>query len=515
MQPELMDALKSKRGVIEEICKVSGVAGVSIAVIDQGETIWQTNFGYRDLENEKPVTSDTIFPIASMTKSFTGACINRLRQEGKLSLDDLIAKRLPEATSQDDTIATTATIADLLGHRTGLQAANNMWLGAQGELLFNRDQTATAFSHLKPQVSLRSGFFYNNIGYATLGEIIIKLTGQPYYVYLKKSILEPLNMTRTFVSRDGETPENLSLAASGVMGASGGLLSTANDLTKYYKALMKSWQAQSNLRGNDIVAEPNSPMFDQVAWLFAPLQIMEMPTVREKSYAAGWARSQLPTTVGDIGVNGGLVEQMPLLATGIDSRLALWHQGSLVGATSFVMMLPETESAVVVLTNTMALNDAADWIGQLLVETLLDAPIRNDYVALASLSADRALKKYEELTQNVNEGRESDGIIRDLRDYVGRYVGFGGIFHIDVVNSEKGLEILFQGRESQKYLLKHHHQDKFTWFMTWNEQVKRARWIITNPAFYFISFQAEQGKVTALNWVHDASIPEGESFFKA
>ncbi|KAJ1669419.1 hypothetical protein EV182_008773, partial [Spiromyces aspiralis] len=104
-------------------------------------------------------------------------------------------------------------------------------------------------------------------------------------------------------------------------------------------------------------------------------------------------------------VNPWLMKEMPVLSEGIKSRLALWQQGSLVGATSFVMMLPETESAVLVLTNTMAPNDAADWIGQLLVETLLDSPVRNDYVRLASESADRALKLYEELGQKIAEGR--------------------------------------------------------------------------------------------------------------
>ncbi|KAH7127289.1 beta-lactamase/transpeptidase-like protein [Dactylonectria macrodidyma] len=485
LRPRLVNALKSKRAAIEEICKVSGVAGVSIAVIDQGKTILQDNFGYCDLENREPVTSDTIFPIASMTKSFTGVCINRLRHEGKLSLDDLIVKHIPEAKSQDHVVATITTIADLLRHRTGLQGANNIWLGAQGELLFNRD-----------------------------------------------NILEPLNMTRTIMKNDEVMLEHLSLAygtldnrvpyqvpvpgssASRVMGAAGGLLSTANDLAKYYKALMGSWQTQAKLGEDDAGTRHKPSMFGQVPWLFTPLQIMEMPALREKSYAARWARSQLPTTVGDIGINAGLLEQMPLLAAGINSRLALWHQGSLVGATSFVMMLPETESAVVVLTNTMAINDAADWIGQLLVETLLDAPVRNDYVAMASLSADSALKRYEELAHKVEEGRESKGIGRDLNDYIGSYVGFGGIFRIEVVDSDKGLAILFQGRASQMYQLGHHHEDTFTWFMTWNEQIKNARFIVTDPAFYFISFQTEQGKVAALNWVHDASIPEGEFFMK-
>lgn len=129
---------------------------MSITVIDHGETIFQDNLGYRNIAKKKPVTSDTIFHIASMTKSFTGACIYRLQAQGKLSLDDLITKHLPSARSLDPVVASTATIADLLGHCTGLQKADNMWLGSDGELLFTRDQTAAIFSHLRPQVTCRT-----------------------------------------------------------------------------------------------------------------------------------------------------------------------------------------------------------------------------------------------------------------------------------------------------------------------------------------------------------------------
>lgn len=229
----------------------------------------------------------------------------------------------------------------------------------------------------------------------------------------------------------------------------------------------------------------------------------------------GGQEASCPGAVGNIGVNPWLVDEMPVLADGIKSRLALWHQGSLVGATSFVMMLPETESAVLVLTNTMAFNDAADWVGQLLVETLLDSPIRNDYVRLASVSADRAIKKYAELSQKVEEGRTTAGPARPLSEYVGSYVGFGDLFHIEIVADENGLEILFQGHNSQRFPLQHHHGDTFTWFMSWNEQIKRVRFISYSPALYFIRFKGGESKgITSLNWVFDAAIPEGEDFQK-
>lgn len=117
---QLVEALHVDKAKIREICKISGVVGLSATVIDHGETIFQDNFGFRNLAKQEPVTSDTIFPIASLTKSFTGVCLDRLRDEKKLTFEDLIVTHLPEARSRDPVVADTATVADLLGHRTGL-----------------------------------------------------------------------------------------------------------------------------------------------------------------------------------------------------------------------------------------------------------------------------------------------------------------------------------------------------------------------------------------------------------
>jgi hypothetical protein len=67
--------------------------------------------------------------------------------------------------------------------------------------------------------------------------------------------------------------------------------------------------------------------------------------------------------------------------------------------------------------------------------------------------------------------------------------------------------------------MKHHHDDTFTWFMGWDEQIKRARFISYQPSLYFIRFGTHKGeqeveKVTVLNWVNDTSIPEGNDFIR-
>lgn len=529
-QQKLVMALQSSRGDIEKICQVSGVAGVSMLVINHGETIFQENLGYSNVAEESPVTSDTIFHIASMTKSFTATCINQLRVEGKLRLEDTIQEIIPEARSRDPIVAQFATVADLLGHRTGLQKADQYWLGSAGELMFDREQTTAIFNQLRSVRSFRSTFKYNNIGYAMLGEIILRLTGKTYDKYLEQNVLAPLSMTRTITTKEGGLPQNTSLAysalsdatpynvplpgssASGAMGSAGGLMTTTNDLSKYYKALLRLWTRDGYPGSGSTTQDGAVQVFPEISWLFTPLQIMGSPTIREKSYAGGWARSQLPGTVGDIGVNPGFVDQMPLLAQGSDSRLAFWHQGSLVGDTSFVMLLPETESAVVVLTNSMALNDAADWIGQLLVEILLDSSTSNDYIH-ATVSAKRAIEKFNELSRTMEADSTGSKPPRDLGKYTGSYVGVGGLFLIDIVLVEGSLEMRLQGRKCQAFRLRHQHDDVFSWFLPFDEQIKRGLFIEYKPEHYLIRFQSgDETGFRCLNWAHDGDVEAGDDF---
>ncbi|KAG4434299.1 hypothetical protein IFR05_010212 [Cadophora sp. M221] len=466
-----------------------------------------------------------------MTKSFTATCINQLKVEGKLRLEDTIQQIIPEARSRDPIVAQLATVAYLLGHRTGLQKADQYWLGSGGELMFDREQITAVFNQLRPVRSFRSTFKYNNIGYAMLGEIILRLTGKTYDKYLEQNVLTPLSMTRTITKKEDGLPQNTSLAysalsdampynvplpgssASGVMGSAGGLMTTANDLSKYYKALPRLWTRAAYLESGSTAEDGTVQIFPEVSWLFTPLQIMESPTTREKSYAGGWARSQLPGTVGDTSVNPRFVDQMPLLAQGSDSRLAFWHQGSLVGDTSFVMLLLETESAVVVLTNSMALNDAADWIGQLLVEILLDSPTRNDYVHLATVSTKRAIEKFNELSRTMEEDGTGANQPGNLRKYTGSYVGVGGLFLIDILLVEGSLEMRLQGRKSQAFRLRHQHDDVFSWFLPFDEQIKRGLFIEYKPEHYLIRFQSEdQTGFRSLNWAHDGDVEEGDDF---
>ena len=178
---------------------------------------------------------------------------------------------------------------------------------------------------------------------------------------------------------------------------------------------------------------------------------MNPPARTEISYGFGCARVQLPATMGDIGCNPPLMpDGMPVVGKGVSSQLVLYHQGSLPGALTAVMLIPETETVIVVLTNTLALNDVADWVGQLVLEAVLDVPKdqRNDYISAAETSRATTAKWYATITEELLREQKNGTSPRDLQDYVGTYWDSAHLFKIVVTEESGKLYWVFQGLDS-------------------------------------------------------------------
>jgi CubicO group peptidase (beta-lactamase class C family) len=165
-----------------------------MGVIIDGELAWVKTAGVRDVDNKAPVTPNTVFRIASMTKSFTAMAILKLRDEGKLSLDDPAARYVPElATLPYPTNDSPAiTIRHLLTHSEGFPE-DNPWGDRQ---LAQTDETMRAWIKAGIPFSTAPGtaFEYSNYGFAILGQIVAKASGKPYAVYVRDNILRPLGM---------------------------------------------------------------------------------------------------------------------------------------------------------------------------------------------------------------------------------------------------------------------------------------------------------------------------------
>jgi CubicO group peptidase (beta-lactamase class C family) len=182
---------------IREAMEKWQVPGLAIAVVKDGDVVLARGFGTRNVGRDEPVGPETVFSIASCTKSFTAACIAMLVDEGKLDWDDPVGKHLPDFRVADPYVTEHATIRDLLCHRTGLVRGD--LLGMNSGL--TRAEMFRQVQFLPQAAPFRTKVTYNNLMFAVLGEIIEKKTGLSWHEFVAKRIFEPLEMKATTADR--------------------------------------------------------------------------------------------------------------------------------------------------------------------------------------------------------------------------------------------------------------------------------------------------------------------------
>jgi CubicO group peptidase (beta-lactamase class C family) len=251
----LMSAMPAIDSTIRAFAAREHVPGAAWGVIIDGRLAHAGVTGYRDLATKAAVDSTSVFRIASMTKSFTAMAILRLRDEGKLSLDDPAEKYVPELASlkYPTTDSPKITIRHLLSHSEGFPE-DNPWgdqqLARTDDEMSRMIRSGIPFSNA-PGVA----YEYSNYGFAILGRIVAKVSGQRYADYVSANILRPLGMRSTTLSpqsvpanrlahgyrwEDNQWKEEPQLA-DGAFGSMGGMLTSLNDLGLYVSALLGAW----------------------------------------------------------------------------------------------------------------------------------------------------------------------------------------------------------------------------------------------------------------------------------
>jgi CubicO group peptidase (beta-lactamase class C family) len=151
------------------------VPGISVAITVGDSIVYSRAFGFADLAQKKPATTNTIFPIGSMGKSFTAFSLALLQEQRKLSLNDKVIKWVPHFTLSDKHLQNNLTVADLLSHRTGMETFAGDLLWSESNL--SNNAIINKWGKIKPQFPLRSRFGYSNIAYLVSGNIIQSVTG--------------------------------------------------------------------------------------------------------------------------------------------------------------------------------------------------------------------------------------------------------------------------------------------------------------------------------------------------
>ncbi len=173
--------------------------GLSIGIVHDQDVIWAKGFGYADAARKTPATSQTVYRIASITKTFTATAVMQLRDAGRLRLDDPVATHLPWFTYRDTfPDAPPITIRHLLTHTSGLprEADFPYWTDRQFP---TREQLIEAFHGQASVFAPETRYKYSNLALAIAGEVVAAVSGVPYEEYVRRQILEPLGMTSTWV----------------------------------------------------------------------------------------------------------------------------------------------------------------------------------------------------------------------------------------------------------------------------------------------------------------------------
>ena len=303
--------------------------GVSIGIVYDQDLIWAKGYGYADLEKKIPATPSTAYRIASITKLFTATAILQLRDEGKLQLDDPVAKHL-DWFHLDDPFddSPVITIRHLLTHTSGLPRELNalywddMNFPEHGEFVKMFQEASTI---LPRETELK----YSNVAFNVLGEVISSVSGKPYPDYVKEHILKPLGMAGTEVvpkenmpalakgygfRRPGQARRIESFFDKRAMAASGNMASSVEDLAKFISLQFREGRA-------------------------GDAQILKGSTLREMQ-RVHWLH---PSWKGGRGLGWSVVN--------VDGQVRITHGGSVPGYRTFVSAVPADKFGVIVLTN--------------------------------------------------------------------------------------------------------------------------------------------------------------------
>ncbi|MFA2810630.1 serine hydrolase domain-containing protein [Bacillus mycoides] len=235
-----------------------GFPGILVKTYEGGKT-WGYAAGVANLSTKKPMKTDFRFRIASVTKTFTATVVLQLAGENRLNLDDSIEKWLPGVIQGNGYDAKQITIRQILNHTSGIAEYSRT---KEADFFKNRNKSFTAEDLVKLGLSLPpdfapgKGWSYSNTGYVLLGILIEKVTGNSYAEEIENRIIEPLELSNTFLpgnssvipgtkhargyfQPDGASElKDITYYNPSIGSSAGDMISTADDLNKFFSYLL-------------------------------------------------------------------------------------------------------------------------------------------------------------------------------------------------------------------------------------------------------------------------------------
>ena len=269
-KPSRAEAVALANGWLNAQRGYDEIPGMSYAVVHDQEVLLSGASGFADPATRKPATADTLYSICSVSKLFTSIALMQLRDEGKLSLSDPVAKHLTWFSIPATPEGGTVTVENILTHSSGLPRESDFPYWSGNFEFPTHDQIV---ERIKAQSMLHEAdtyFQYSNLGLTLAGEIVAAASKRPYDAYIREKILQPLGLTSTYTDvpseekgkrlaagfsarrRDGSRAPLPLFTTRGIAPAAG-FASTATDLAKF-----ASWQLRALANADSKVLRPRT-----------------------------------------------------------------------------------------------------------------------------------------------------------------------------------------------------------------------------------------------------------------
>ncbi len=326
--------------LVKTVLTAFDVPGIAVSVIKDGKVVLEKGYGVRSLNSKLPVNEHTLFGIASNSKAFTTAALGILVDEGKVSWDDKVRDHIPEFKMYSPYVTEEFTIRDMLTHRSGLG------LGA-GDLMFWPDSSSFTtedvihnLRYLKQVSGFRTKYDYDNLMYILAGEVVKRVSGQPWEDFIEERIIRPLGMTESAASLsrvkdksniiDPHAPVDGKVQVirrdwNNIANAAGGINSSVHDMTRWVMM-----QLNDGRYGPDLSKRIFSSDVHDEMWTPQTI-ITNRPSPYYNShfysYGLGWFLSD------------------------VAGYKQATHTGGLAGIVTEVTLIPEINLGIIVFTN--------------------------------------------------------------------------------------------------------------------------------------------------------------------
>lgn len=524
---------------VSEVMRDWNVPGMAIAV-SRGSRSVVRSFGVRELGRAARVDGDTMFMIASTTKTFTAAAVGVLVDQGKVKWDDPVRLHLPQFQLADPWVAEHVTIRDLLGMRSGI-ATDGDWLE---EVPFATSRTVLERARFLGQaLPFRSTFEYNNYNYTFIGELIERVSGMPWNVFAKKHLLEPLHLANTQPTAQDFIPVE-HLAPGGEVTLPGGPVGAAALVPPFLNVVARHAMHPAFARPlalhpdelNNTVApyarfsiDPSTSAFSSISdlhkwarmWLGSGevdgVRVLSESTVREmrryQSIVAGddfephlTARSRVAERRL---VSGGYGLGLQLGRYG--EHAFVGHSGGDLGVGSYLVTFPADDIAVVVLPNNSLYGGGSRASAAVLyriLDHLFGYPEKNWNTERQRQFLESGQRERDAFDARMAAARSSQPLSLPLAAYAGIYSDGGHRGPVEVRRTGKGLQLIVLpdlAAAAADPQLKDHIQwarslspARIADLTHWGGNTFQARWRGPRRSAGIISFTADDGQATSL-----------------